>query len=149
MEIQWWRTNISTSHHFIRPSPPDTTIYSDASLDGRGATISLTTIGAPWEDMDDLPHINVLELYAAKLARTHCQGSHIQLKLDNFTAVSYINKMGGTHSRSCNNVTQDISISLHEQHSQTMSYMMNFSSVIENHMDLQQKIPSLGGYDPI
>ena len=60
--------------------------------------------------MDDLLHINVLELYAAKLALTHlaanCQGSHIHLKLDNFTAVSYINKMG-THSQTCNNVTQD------------------------------------------
>ena len=66
--------------------------------------------------MDDLPHINVLELYAAKLAITHlaanCQGSHIHLKLDNFTAVSYINRMGegegGTHSQTCNHVTQDI-----------------------------------------
>ena len=117
MEIHWWHTNVPTSHHFIRapPPPPNTTIYSDASLDGWGATNSLTTVGAPWEDMDDLPHINVLELYAAKLALTHlaanCQGSHIHLKLDNFTAVSYINKMGGggggTHSRTFNNVTQD------------------------------------------
>ena len=39
-----------------------------------------------------------------------------------------------------------ISISLHEQHWQTMSYMMHFPSVIENHV--QQKIPSLGGYVP-
>ena len=108
MEIQWWHTNISTSHHFICAPLPDTTIYSDASLDGWGATIPLTTVGGPWEDMDDLPHIYMLELYAAKLALTHlaanCQGSHMQLKLDNFTAVSYIN----THSRTCNNVTQDI-----------------------------------------
>ena len=99
MEIQWWHTNISTSHHFICAPLPDTTIYSDASLDGWGATNSLTTVGGPREDMDDLPHIYMLELYAAKLALTHlaahCQGSHMQLKLDNFTAVSYINKMGG------------------------------------------------------
>ena len=112
MEIHWWHTNVSTSHHFICAPPPDTTIYSDASLDGWGATNSLTTVGALWEDMDDLPHINVLELYIAKLVLTHlaanCQGSHIHLKLDNFAAVSYINKMGGTHSRTCNNVTQDI-----------------------------------------
>ena len=40
-----------------------------------------------------------------------------------------------------------ISISLHEQHWQIMSYMMNFSSVIENHMDPQQNILLLGGYD--
>ena len=103
MEIHWWHTNISTSHHFICAPPPDTTIYSDDSLDGWGTTNSLTTVGAPWEDMDDLPQINVLELYDAKLALTHlvanCQGSHIQLKLDTFTAVSYINKMGVTTHR--------------------------------------------------
>ena len=99
VEIQWWHNNVSTSHHFIRAPPPDTTIYSDASLDGWGATNSLTTVGAPWENTDDLPHTNVLGLYAAKLALTHfaanCQGSHIHLKLDNFIAVSSINKMGG------------------------------------------------------
>ena len=69
---------------------------------------SLTTVGSPWDIMEELPHINVLELYAAQLVLTHlaahCQGSH--------TAVSYINKMGGggggTHSLSCNKVTQDI-----------------------------------------
>ena len=92
VEIQWCHTNVSTSHHFIRAPPTDTTIYSDASLDGWGATNSLTTVGAPWENKDNLPHINVLELYAAKQALTHlaanCQGSHIHLKLDNFTTVS-------------------------------------------------------------
>ena len=41
-----------------------------------------------------------------------------------------------------------ISISLHEQHWRTMSYMLHFSYVIENHMDPKQKIPSLGGYVP-
>ena len=83
MEIQWLHTNISTSHHFIHAPPPDTTIYSDSSLDGWGATNSLTTVGAPWEDMYDQPHINVLELHAVKLTLTHlaayCQGSHIKL----------------------------------------------------------------------
>ena len=112
VEIQWWHTNVSTSHHFIHTPPLDTTIYSDASLDGWGATNTLTTVGAPWENMDDLPHINVLESYAAKLALTHlvanCPGSHMHLKLDNFTAVSHINRMGGTHSQTCNHVTQDI-----------------------------------------
>ena len=53
VEIHWRHTNISTSHHFIRAPPPATTIYSDASLDGQGATNSLTTVGAPWEDIKD------------------------------------------------------------------------------------------------
>ena len=45
MEIQWRHTNISTSRHFIHAPPPDTTIYSNASLDGWDATNSLTIVG--------------------------------------------------------------------------------------------------------
>ena len=50
VKIQWWHTNISTSHHFIRAPPPDTTIYSDANLDGWGGTNSLNTVhpGRTW-----------------------------------------------------------------------------------------------------
>ena len=70
---------------------------------------SVSTVGASWEDTDDLLHINVLELTAACLAldtlTTAAQSTHIQLKLDNLTAITYINKMGGTHSHECNRVT--------------------------------------------
>ena len=93
--------------------PPLTTIiYSDASLEGWGATDSISTVGAPWQVTDALLHINVLELTAAHFALLHlaadARGIHIQLKLDNLTAVAYINKMGGTHSPECNQVAQQI-----------------------------------------
>ena len=66
MEIHWWHTDVYTSHHFIRAPPPDTTIYSDSD----GATNSLTTVGAPWEDMDDLPHQCVRASFAAYNSNT-------------------------------------------------------------------------------
>ena len=56
MEIQWWLTKINSSCHFIHAPPPDTIIYSDASLDGWGATNSLTTVGSPWDIIEELPH---------------------------------------------------------------------------------------------
>ena len=87
-------------------------IYSDASLEGCGATDSVTTIGAPWQVTDDLMHINVLELAAARLALTElataAQGTHIQLKMDNLTAIAYTNKMGDTYSPECNHVSPQI-----------------------------------------
>ena len=89
-----------------------TIIYSDASLEGWGATDSISTVGAPWQVTNALMHINVLELTAAHFALLHlaadARGIHIQLKLDNLTAVAYINKMGGTHSPECNQVAQQI-----------------------------------------
>ena len=42
------------------------------------------------------------------LLHLDARGIHIQLKLDNLTAVAYINKMGGTHSHECNQVAQQI-----------------------------------------
>ena len=54
----------------------------------------------------------MLELLAAKLVLTAlCKlltNCHIQLMVDNMTAVSYINKMGGTHSKSCNELAREI-----------------------------------------
>ena len=79
------------------------TIESDASNMGWGACQGETRTGGQWSKAESLNHINYLELLAAFLA-IQCfmkekSGITIQLKLDNITAVSYINRMGGTHSQ--------------------------------------------------
>ena len=57
-------------------------------------------------------HINCHELEAAKLGlQALCakdEGVHILLQLDNVTAVTFINNMGGTHSKPCNKVAREI-----------------------------------------
>ena len=55
-EVQWWVTHIYHSQRFLHPPPITTIIYSDASLEGSGATDSISTIGAPWRDTDELAH---------------------------------------------------------------------------------------------
>ena len=111
-EVQWWIAKVYHSRKFLHAPPITIVIHSDASLAGWGATDSVSTVGTPWKDTDDLLHINVLELTAACLAldtlATAARSTHIQLKLDNLTAIAYINKMGGTHSPDCNHVTQQI-----------------------------------------
>ena len=49
-EVQWWVTHIYHSQKFLHAPPITTIIYSDASLEGWGATDSISTIGAPWQD---------------------------------------------------------------------------------------------------
>ena len=75
------------------------TIYSDASLEGWGATDSTGMVDGRWDEDVAFEHINSLELFAAKLALEKLAGSihdcHIQLKIDNTTAVTHINRMGG------------------------------------------------------
>ena len=73
---------------FLHAPPITTNIYSDASLEGWGATDSISTIGVPWRDTDELMHINVLELTTARLALTTLakatRGTHIQLNLQSY-----------------------------------------------------------------
>ena len=87
---------------FIHPSPVALTLYADASLEGWGGTNSFSDIGGRWSESVLPTHINILDLLAAKLVLQSfgkdSSGCHIKLMLDNMTAVSYVNKMGGTRS---------------------------------------------------
>ena len=62
--------------------------------------------------MENKCHINSLELQAAFFClKAFCKNKtrlHVLLKLDNTTAVAYINKKGGTISASCNKLAKDI-----------------------------------------
>ena len=98
-DILWWHNHIGSAHHFIHPPPPIMlTIYSDASLEGWGATDSTGMVGGRWDEDVAFEHINSLELFAVNLALEKLAGSihdcHIQLKIDNTTAVTHINRMG-------------------------------------------------------
>ena len=70
-------------------------IYTDASLEGWGASCGNAPIGGAWIPDEKRLHINVLEFKAIFLALK----AFIQTKNeDNITAISCINKMGISHS---------------------------------------------------
>ena len=71
------------------------TIESDASNMGLGVQQGEQLTGGRWSQEEASHHINYWELLAAFLA---LQCFAIQMKLDNVTAVTYINKLGGIHS---------------------------------------------------
>ena len=66
--------------------------------------------GGQWAEWEQEIHINILELKAALFGiKSLAKGfSHIRLMIDNTTAVAYINKMGGTKSKACNELAQQI-----------------------------------------
>jgi len=103
-DLTWW---ISLDHKIpmqspILPRAPSMTIESDASNKGWGAHQGDLSTGGRWSVEESLHHINYLELLAAFLAlqslAKHSHKMTILLKMDNVTAVTYINKLGGTHS---------------------------------------------------
>ena len=81
----------------------DMIIDSDASLIGWGATCQNQRTGGPWSLIESNRHINCLELLAATLAaQTFLKDKtrmSVLLRLDNTTAVAYINNLGGTVSK--------------------------------------------------
>ena len=70
------------------------------------------TTGGRWTLEEKREHINVLELKAGLLGlQSFCSDSsnaHVKIYLDNCTGVSYINHIGGSHSRRCNEIAQSI-----------------------------------------
>ncbi|KYN09293.1 hypothetical protein ALC57_18589, partial [Trachymyrmex cornetzi] len=74
-------------------------IFSDSSLSGWGGYCDGVSVSGFWNDKDRKNHINYLELLAAfltlKCFASHCSQSEILLRLDNNTAIAYINRAGG------------------------------------------------------
>ena len=81
---------------------PDLHLYSDASRSGWGAYLLDRSVSGVW--LEKLLHINVFEMKAMFLALKSFQEMVacrlVTAKCDNSTVVAYVNKQGGTVSRS-------------------------------------------------
>lgn len=114
-DVHWWIENANCSGKRIEPYLPDIVIYTDASLQGWGCVIDEKKTGGRWSSLE-LSHyeqnINALELlalfFALKAHRERIAGLVVSCKIDNSTAIAYINKFGGTHSVACDTLARDI-----------------------------------------
>ena len=102
-DLYWWKNQLPLCNsNSIVPPPIDFRLYSDASDRAWGGCIDHLQVQGVWTlDQQNL-HINARELLASfltleSLLQTQ-ENVHIQLQMDNKTAVSYVKKMGGTKS---------------------------------------------------
>ena len=90
----------------------DLVIFSDASTTGWGAVCNKSIANGHWNSFEAKYHINFLELKAVFLALRHfaedLRDKQILLRVDNITALAYINKMGGIKSQGLNQITREI-----------------------------------------
>jgi hypothetical protein len=81
---------------------------------GWGATCGNLSTNGRWSNKESLFHINVLELKATFLAvqafLKHQSNLSVKLRLDNTTAIAYINNQGGTRSPSLTSLTLDVEL---------------------------------------
>ena len=79
---------------------------------GWGAALGNDETGGRWTSAEATNHINILELQAAFFAlKAFCNNTHhthVQLQIDNTTAVAYINNMGGSQSPLLNTLAKEI-----------------------------------------
>ena len=112
-ELRWWISQMKNwNGKAIVSSGPDLIISSDASKRGWGAALGSQRIQGQWTVEERGLHINVLELkgglFALRTLAQDLRKVHVHLKMDNRTAVSYIQKMGGTRSAQMLPITQEI-----------------------------------------
>ena len=114
-ELEWWRDYVKMNNgKSILPPEEQDTIFSDASKQGWGAHLNLAKIGGRWNWEEKLKsHINWLELKAAFLALQaflpQLKHQHVQIGIDNKTAMTYINKLGGTRSHRLTSLALEMS----------------------------------------
>ena len=105
-DLAWWTRNlVSWNGRVTEQRTPTMTIETDASMRGWGAFCQGTAAGGCWSPEERAYHINVLELlavyYALKafIKSNHFHPQLVMILSDNTSAVSHINKMGGTRSQ--------------------------------------------------
>ena len=110
-DLYWWIENITDASNTAVRGNCAVIVYSDASLTGWGGVFNSITTGGQWTEDESQNHINYLEILACFLTlKAFCsqiKNCHVKTMIDNTTAVSYINSMGG-RSLTCNQITREL-----------------------------------------
>lgn len=111
-DLKWWSRNIMSTLNSLRPDKFRLEIFTDASRSGWGAFCNNERINGKWKSIELQFHINYLELLAVffglKCFARDIRNCSILLRIDNTTALSYINRMGGIQYPHLNNLTREI-----------------------------------------
>ena len=123
-DLSWWmvRDHLLEGVRFGTPAP-DLHVYSDASQSRWGAHLLDRVVSGMWSELEKLLHINLLEMKAMFLALQSFQevtGRHVTAMCDSLTVVAYVNKQGGTVSRSLCLLT---------------SRLLRWTESLDNHLD--------------
>lgn len=111
-DLQWWAGSINRAERAIRQFNFEREIFSNASLTGWGAAWDGNGAYGGWNREESLLDINHLELKAALLALKHfaedLSDCEILLRVDNTTAIAYINREGGVKVDSLHELARNL-----------------------------------------
>lgn len=111
-DLTWWLHNIDSCQNPIRTGNYKLEIFSDASRTGWGIKCLSDSASGQWSNTELEEHINSLELRAAffglKIYAKEYQNCEILLRIDNTTAIAYINRMGGIQYPHLTKISREI-----------------------------------------
>lgn len=111
-DLEWWSSHIQRSYCTIKQFNFKLEIFSDSSRSGWGVVCNDIKSHGHWTEKDKSFHINYFELLAAfiglKIFASKLEYCEVLLRIDNTTAIAYINKMGGTRYPHLNNLAREI-----------------------------------------
>ena len=112
-ELRWWiREVVKWNGRPVSLEPPHMEIETDVYLLGWGAHCRGKSTGGMWTAEERRAHINLLELlggtFSLKSLAHNVREAHIKLRMDNQSAVAYINHMGGTRSQTLSQFTKEL-----------------------------------------
>lgn len=109
--LLWWLANIN-SVCSLKRDKFDLTIYTDASLSGWGAHSNNSSCNGWWTTSEKSNHINFLEslavFYGLKCFASDLHAVNILIRVDNTTALSYINRMGSVRFPKLGDLAKEI-----------------------------------------
>lgn len=111
-DFSWWLSNLSFTKNSINTLVFDLEIFSDASSSGWGVFCRGERAHGFWKEKELCCHINYLELLAAffglKCFAKELSNKNILLRIDNTTALAYINRMGSVQHPLLNELSRKI-----------------------------------------
>ncbi|XP_050512905.1 uncharacterized protein LOC126888594 [Diabrotica virgifera virgifera] len=113
IDLRWWTDHLPLATNSIRVDSFCLEIFSDASLTGWGIyqKDSRCSYGF-WSEAEAHFHINYLELLALffglKCYAGHLKDCHILCRVDNTTAMAYVNRMGSIQHPNLNALAREI-----------------------------------------
>jgi hypothetical protein len=98
-DLNWWKLNVAIGSNPIKTQVFVMEIFSDSSLSGWGCYSNGMRAFGFWNEQERKNHINYLELLAAffaiKCFASELSQCEVLLRLDNTTAIAYVNRAGG------------------------------------------------------
>ncbi|KMQ83085.1 reverse transcriptase and recombinase [Lasius niger] len=109
--FDWWKSHIATAKCSIKSFEPALEIFSDA-LSGWDVLCQGQRAHGYWNKEEKKCHINYLELlstfFGLKCFAEKVRSSDILLRIDNTTAIAYINKIDGIRFKKLSKLAKQI-----------------------------------------